>query len=104
MFRPNVYFKENRESCQDLFTITRRSFQGFLESAACGREKAGAAPERGRAAPAAADASAQALAAGGKVMPPTLTFTAAISRPVMDSTAFFTPSWTARPTSGMVWP
>ena len=76
----------------------------FWVCAAWGRENGGAAPQRGRAAPAAADASAQALAAGGKVMPPTLTFTAAISRPVMDSTAFFTPSWTARPTSGMVWP
>ncbi len=46
----------------------------------------------------------QALGCAGKVIPPTFTFTAAISRPVMDSTAFFTPSCTARPTSGMVWP
>ena len=46
----------------------------------------------------------QALAAAGKVIPPTLTFTAAISRPVMDSTAVFTASCTALPTSGMVWP
>ena len=40
----------------------------------------------------------------GKVIPPTFTLTAAISRPVMDSTAFFTPSCTALPTSGMVLP
>ena len=46
----------------------------------------------------------QALAAAGKVIPPTLTFTAAISSPVMDSTAFFTASCTALPTSGMVCP
>ena len=56
------------------------------------------------AAPACVPLGYYALSGAGKVIPPTLTFTAAISSPVMDSMAFFTPSCTARPTSGMVWP
>lgn len=69
-----------------------------------GKEKAGAAPGKGAPLPLKKTLCRQALDAGGKVIPPTFTFTAAISRPVMDSTAFFTPSCTARPTSGMVCP
>ena len=102
MFRPNVYFKGNRVSCQDLFTITRRTFLEFLGIVVFPRKK------RERrcllAAPACVPLGYYALSGVGKVIPPTLTFTAAISSPVMDSMAFFTPSCTARPTSGMVWP